>query len=532
MRHIFTALVTICLVASGSLLTSAHGRVAAQADTLPTLRFDGLVGTNGIHTLDPALVISFGNARVVDMIDANLVKVAPDGTVIPDLATWSVSSDRLTYTFTLRANTRFSDGTAVTAQDVVYSLLRALSPQVRSPAVLTYLGLISGAAAYHAGTAPADGVGIRALDARTVQIRLIRPAGYFLAQLSFPVGAIVRRDVIQQFGNDAFSCVHDVGAGPFMCASYGGQPPTLTLVPNPSYYGNKPQVTVVMPATTSTDQAYAAFLAGNLDVTPVPPEDLPSVQGNRGFYDFSNSTVYFLEPNLHAPPMDNPNCRRAVLHALDTAAIASSLSNPQKALNDLVPEGLPGYLDSPNYAPWIARRDMQLCGFEASTPLTIAFPDARAPTFALIKQMLERVGFPPVVLRPLTTNDWYNFVSHPLPNSVQLALFGWSEDYPDPQDYLQLLQSGFPYNIGHFSDPQYDRLTSLADAASDPHLRALLYMVAQHEALGTGAFMPLWQGRDHELVKPGVHGFVGSAALSGLAPKDNDWSNISLSGSP
>jgi ABC-type oligopeptide transport system substrate-binding subunit len=107
---------------------------------------------------------------------------------------------------------------------------------------------------------------------------------------------------------------------------------------------------------------------------------------------------------------------------------------------------------------------------------------------------------------------------------------GWAQDYPDPQDYCSLmLRSGSLFNVGGWHNTAYDRLVDRADVLLDPKKRAALYIQAQHLALSQGAFISLTNNLGRVLIKPYVHGLVGSEALGGMVPKDWNWSNVSVS---
>jgi oligopeptide transport system substrate-binding protein len=167
------------------------------------------------ETLDPALWVGSQSYQVINLVYGGLLVVNSLDRLTPDLAVGMprVSADRLTYTFTLRPHEAFSDGTPVTAQDVVYSVSRALSKREASPAAMLFLGHIKGAAAWNAGTATSL-AGVRALNPRTVQFTLDSPIGYFL-------GALASYDYVVKQGTPPGAPLTtiqslNIGSGPFM----------------------------------------------------------------------------------------------------------------------------------------------------------------------------------------------------------------------------------------------------------------------------------------------------------------------------
>src|SRR5207245_8855052 len=141
------------------------------------------VGTQDIGPMDPAQGPDANSAVAVGMVYTGLVKFDKDLNVVPDQATWSISSDRKTYTFTLKPGITFSDGTPVTAQTYVYTLTRALLPEVKSGIATFFEGAIVGATDVNAGKTKTL-AGVKALDDATLQITLTHATPYFLEVLT------------------------------------------------------------------------------------------------------------------------------------------------------------------------------------------------------------------------------------------------------------------------------------------------------------------------------------------------------------
>src|SRR6266566_5641926 len=177
-------------------------------------------------TLDPALISSLDDGEIVNKIYAGLVKQVYDDktgrfNIVPDLAAGmpTISKNGLVYTFKIRKDAAFSDGTPVTAQDFVWSLRRVLEPKAASP-VAYYLGAIKGASDYASGKLKSfSDVGIKALDAHTVQFTLAKPVVWFLYALSYTTGLVLKRSVpvgAKLTTNPSLV----VGAGPWMLKNH------------------------------------------------------------------------------------------------------------------------------------------------------------------------------------------------------------------------------------------------------------------------------------------------------------------------
>src|SRR5947208_8627647 len=141
------------------------------------------VGTRDIGVLDPAQGPDSISAIAVGMIYTGLVKFDKDLNVVPDQATWVISPDNKVYTFTLKPGITFSYGTPITAQAYVYTLTRALLPEVKSPIALFFLGPILGSDDVSNGKTKTL-AGVKAIDNNILQITLKQPAAYFLDRKS------------------------------------------------------------------------------------------------------------------------------------------------------------------------------------------------------------------------------------------------------------------------------------------------------------------------------------------------------------
>jgi ABC-type transport system substrate-binding protein len=136
-----------------------------------------------------------------------------------------------------------------------------------------------------------------------------------------------------------------------------------------------------------------------------------------------------------------------------------------------------------------------------------------------------------VKLVGLPQTAWVDTIEKPLVSShTDLAQELWYQDYPDPQDYCTLLlRGGETWNTGGFNDPYYNKLVDQADVTFNKQKRAALYIKAQHYALSVGAWISIGNQVGYAMVKPWVHGLVGNEPFIILMPRNNDWSNVTIS---
>ena len=166
----------------------------------------------GPLTLDPHLVRDVGSAMYVVHIFGGLVTLDRDLQPVPDLAErWDVSDDGRVYTFYLRQDVTFHDGTPVTAQDFKYSLERAADPATRSPTASLYLDDIVGVKEKLAGTAQ-EISGVRVLGDYTLEITIDARKAFFLAKLTYPTAFVLDRENVE---SGALWFLDSNGTGPF-----------------------------------------------------------------------------------------------------------------------------------------------------------------------------------------------------------------------------------------------------------------------------------------------------------------------------
>lgn len=538
----------VAVAAAGALAMSVHSPISAhQSHAVATLRANYLENeAKWTHTMDPAFVSDQTSYDILFMNQANLVKQLPSGTVVPYLAErWTVSKNRKVYTFTLRPNLRFSNGDPVTAQDVAFSVTRSLLKATGSPLGTTYTSHIIGAKDVNDGKTNKL-AGVKVLNPRQIRFTLDKPVAFFLAALTYPTNDVLDPRVINGKKPNSYmttTCKANVGAGPFrvVCRNGStnlssfypsGSTPTITMEPNPYFFGKKPSIRITMPVMATDIVNYRTYKAGGTDMTVIPSADIKKEQKSPGFMHFRTSAVYYLTPDSTNPPFNNEHCRLAVAYALDRDTINNKvLHGIQSSIYDVVPKGMLGYYsgkDNPHYNPSKARSELAQCTGGIHT--TFEYPTGSSDNdnqAAAMYAMFSAVGID-LKQKGIPLNDWYNLVGSPLAGShVNIAYNGWIEDYNDPQDYVTLLnRAGEGYDIGGYDNAAFNKLVDQADVTADPNKRAQLYVKAQHMLLAGGNWITIGQQIQYVLIRSNVHGFVGS--FQGPWPRNSDWSNVTI----
>ncbi|MGI8968022.1 MAG: peptide ABC transporter substrate-binding protein [Chloroflexota bacterium] len=537
---------------NGSSKPTAPPATKGSANVLNSYQNAG--DADWVKTLDPALVTDSVSIYDINMVNANLVKTDyPSLQPKADLASsWTASPDHKTYTFHLRMNAKFSNGDPVTAQDAAWSITRSLLPATKSPVATTYLGQIVGALDV-ANKKATTVSGVKALDAHTLQIKLLQPVAYFLGALSYPTADVLDKKAMQGKAPGAYltnTCSGNVGAGPFkfVCVNSGsgrnsfyqsGHSATMKFAPNPYYYGAKPKVTVNAPMIADTETNWRLYQAGGVVDTGVPTADLASAKGQPGFTETPLLSTDYITPNQKTTPFNNINCRLAVAYAIDRVNITTKLLQGTEAPSfDVLPKGLPNggqgfFADHngvPYYDPTKAKQYLNNCPGKLQN-VNLTFQQTSQDIvheYDAVRANLQAIGAN-ITLQPKTFNAWLTIVGQTM-QATHTAITEnlWIDDYPDSQDWLEnLLVTGANYDIGGFSNAQYDALVKQSNTTFDNAKRASLNVQAQKIALNNGAWIMIGYQVQPYIINPKVHGLIPTP--SQIQPLHNDWSLVTVS---
>jgi len=520
-------------------------------------------GVADIATFDPALAGDLNSAQAIYMVFTGMVSLNDQLQIQGQLASsWSTSSDGLTWTFHLRPNLHFSDGSQLTSADVIYSINRSVEPATASPVGPYYLALLKDINLLTSGKIKTlIGDSLLAPDPSTVVIKISKPASYFLDALTYPTSYVVEQSLITTYGkNWTDHLTTGGGDGPFKVAAYT-HGKEIDFVPNPYYYGPKPQLQkVIFPFYKQVDTTYRSYQVNQVDIAPVPTADLAAAKAlpNGQFHQVPQLSVFYYAMNYLVKPFDNIDIRQAFELAINKNLIANNVYKGSViATNHIVPKGMPGYdpnLTGPDgvtgtsgdvtKAKALLAAGLQQEGWTSVTQMpsiTMVYPSGSVDTdneMAVVTQMWQNNLGISVKLAPTDFNKMLNEISAAInnPKGLQMWQIGWIADYPDPQDWTTLqfcngcAQNSMNYGQNHTSDAaaQQQVQTALvaADAMPAGSARFAAYNNAEQQLVNDVAWLPTYQSTATDVLKPYVQGFVFNS--DGLAPP-NDWGSIYIS---
>lgn len=486
-------------------------------------------------TLDPGRVQDVDTSGLLQDVYEGLVSYNEQNELVGQLAeSWEVSPDGKTYTFTLRSNAKFHNGDPVTAADVVWTLNRNASKAVNSPTAEAYLGDIEGFAAVYEGKAEAMS-GVKALDDRRVEIRIVAPRAYFLGKLAYPVAHVLRSTAVKNV--EIKSPEESVGTGPFRLAAYTPDQ-EVELAAFEDYYLGAPKVKQLRrPVIKDPSTRLSKFRNGELDTLNLERQDIPAAEADPKTKPMlriiPRPAIFYIGLNQEQyAPFKDRRVRRAFAMAFDRKSFAEETMRLPFAAG-LLPPGIPGYradLAAIPFDPKAARALLAEAGYGPNRPLPpVTFqyrgdrPDSQLLASAAATAFQRNLDLT-VETRGM---EWRSFLE--ARNDGAMALYGlsWYADYLDPQNFLSLLLAGnAPQNFDGYRNPQVDGILAEADAKTDPETRWPLYQRAEDLLLEDVARIPVYFGADPLLVQPRVQGLQTN--LFGVMP----YRNVTLSAAP
>ena len=491
---------------------------ACDCELIKTTRVSGdvlnLYGDDP-YTLDPALAGDSTSINYILQIFSGLVTFDNDLEVIADVAeSWEVSHDNLIYTFYLRDDVYFHNGDKVKAEDFKYSWERACNLLTESQTASLYLGDILGVDDVLSGYTDTIS-GVVVTDEYTLQVTLEKPVNYFLEKLSYPVSFVVDE---KNVSGDQYWWINPNGTGPFKLWDWK-EGSELVLQGNDSYYGNKAKLDYVVYNILSGIE-FDMYETGEIDVCSVGYNNIYRVTDTDGefysqLYSSPELSLMYICFNCNQPPFDDVNIRRAFAGSIDKTKLVSLVFNDTVIKADgIIPVGMPGYNENLSALPFDIQQSFDFIadssyGDISNLPeilVTNGGYGARISTIleAVINEWRINLGIE-IAVRQLDPNQ---FLYDILTEKNSMFFWGWSADYPHPQNFLEILFStGSVGNYGEYSNTEVDTLLELAAVEGNEEISTELYRQAEQILVNDAACIPLYFDRNYILVKPYVGGY-------------------------
>lgn len=473
-------------------------------------------------TLDPSYFVYSSDFYIGRDLFETLVRQLPDGSTGPAAATsWSVSADGKVYTFKLNPQATWSDGKPVTAADFVYSWTRLADPQTAAGygSYLAQLNVVNADKIFK-GQAPADTLGVKALDELTFEVSLTKPTPWFLDATMLQVLAPLRADVINQYGKDWVKPEHFVTNGPYKLTEYAGRSHIKAQLRKDYYDANNIVIqTVYTDVTESTNpnRNYFAYLTGEINTTNIPQQFRKIARQKRPeeIYSFSQNTVSYIQINNQK--ITDKDVRKAITLLWDTKFLLEKVLPVGKDTGLLVPLGTadaqlvqePQWHQEP-----IAERASQAQqiltakGYSSSKPLVLKLLTVGKPSPIQIAY-LERFNKHGAGLAKLEfdiVGDTKSSIEQVNAGNYDLAAGGWSQDFNHIANSLTTFTCNDPNNRLYYCNQEFDQLVEQAGSEQDSHKRQEMYAQAVSVLAADFPAIPFYQAESIQLISPRLQG--------------------------
>lgn len=517
--------ITQAVLALGLLCTTATVFAAQVPPGTVLAEKQELVRNNGSEpaSLDPHKVESDVEFNIISDLFEGLVSVSPAGEIQPRLAEKWENKENTVWTFHLRPGITWSDGTAITAQDIVWSWQRLVSPLTASP-YSSYPGNmhIVNAKEIAEGKKAPETLGVKAVDDATLEVTLTQPNAAFLAMLAHPSLVPIDKVLVNRFGEQWTKPEHIVTSGPYKLSAWVVNE-RIVAERNLRYWDN--QHTVINKVTWLPIHSEAAdvnrYKAGEIDIVyTVPINQFAQLKKTMG--DQLNVSpqlaTYYYEFNTTRPPFNDPRIRLALNMALDKDIIAEKvLGQGQRPAWLISQPDIGGVkLQNPEYASWPrekriaeAKKLLSEAGYSDSHPLVFNLlyntsESHQRVAIAASSMWKKNLG----VEAKLQNQEWKTMLDTMHTHNFDAVRYAWIADYDDAATFLNNFRTGDSENTSQYSNPAYDEALKNAAKASDGVTRGKYYQQAEDLLAKDVPAVPVYHYVRTHLVKPWVGGFT------------------------
>ena len=518
----YRACLLACLVTGLALVVGCGGKpppATAGGPDQDASREQHFIFNNGAEPeyLDPGKASGHSGIRLINQLFEGLVSLDPRTLEpIPGVAaSWDVSDDNLIYTFHLRPDASWSDGSPLTAEDFRRSWLRVLDPATGAK-YADQLYLIAGAEDRHAAGGRVEDVAIAAVDDATLRVTLRAPAPYFLELCAFTTYMPVPAAPVAEHGDAWTQPGRIVSNGPFVLAEWLERE-RIVLVPNEHWHGRDQvrltRVTALPHA--NHESVYQQYLADAVHwMDTISAAKLEEARRHPDFYTAPFLATYYYRFNCSEPPFDDVRVRRAFSQAIDRAYLCAEVTKLGEIPTTSYTPAMPGYQPppGPGYDPVAAQEQLDAWRSDGNDlgPIAILFNDSEAHrkiAEAIAQMWRETLG----VQVATRSAEWKSYLKDLDNLNYQVARSGWIGDYTDPYTFLSCFRAGGGNNRTGWGDPAYDAGLEASQQVRDPEARAAKYAELEGRLLEAQPIAPIYTYVNKGLLKPYVRGLHHNA---------------------
>ncbi|MFR1377579.1 peptide ABC transporter substrate-binding protein [Clostridium neonatale] len=480
-----------------------------------------------IASMDPQIATDGISFEVLAAVTEGLYSLSDDGSAVEAIADKvEKSEDGLTYTVTLK-DTKWSNGTPVTAKDFVFAWRRLVDPATASEySFIAGIAGIKNADAIVNGEMTPDQLGITAKDDKTLVIELDTPVPFFESLMAFPSFFPVNEEFYNKCGDKFATTVDTILCnGAFKVASYEPAATTINLEKNTNYWdADKVQLSGIQyQVIKDSQQTMLSYQNGDLDVATLSGEQVEQFQADPEFKNIMSGYLWYIASNKKVAGLDNENLRKAISLSYDKEAIVNNILKDGSIKADfLVPtllatgphgkdfrDGTDTYLstDKAKALEYYDKAKTELG--KDSFEYTMLIDDAEsAQNVAQFIQAEIQTNLPGMKIN-IETLPKKNRLERLRADDFELGLTRWGPDYADPMTYLDMWITGSPNNYGAWSNTEYDSLIQSAkkgELALDSEKRWEALKKAEKMVMDDAVICPVYQQGNAVMIKKNVSG--------------------------
>lgn len=517
---------SISLVACGGAKNTSDNsnsqQISASSEKTLKVQFDVEVAS-----MDPQIAVDGTSFETIAAVTEGLYSVDEAGSPILAAAeSADKSDDGLTYTFKIR-DSKWSNGTKVTANDFVFAWRRLADPKTASEyAFMISIAGIKNADDVLSGTKGVEELGVTAKDDETLVVELSHPVTFFESLLSFPSFYPVNEEFYTQAG-DTFATSPDtiLSNGPYKVSSYEPAATTIELVKNDDYWDADSvkldgiQFQVIKEA----QQTMLAYQNGDLDVATLAGEQVEQFKNDPEFNNVASGFLWYISVNQKVAGLENENLRKALALSYDKEAIVNNILKDGSIVADFaVPELLATGPDGKDFRETTGtylstdkakaleyyNKAKEELGKEAFTYKLMVEDTEAAQNVAQFIQSEIQTTLPGVTIE-LEVMPKKNRVERMQSGDFEVVLTRWGPDYADPMTYLDMWITDSPNNYGFWSNAEYDAVIQSAkdgELALDPEARWTALQNAEKTVMDQAVILPVYQKGNAVMIKSNVSG--------------------------
>lgn len=486
------AFIFVATIVCGSL--SACGSKGNSRNTSDTINVGQAAEPRG---LDPALVEDTESVRVISNIYEGLLQYAKDSLDIkPCLAkSWDISEDGLSYTFYLRDDVKFHDGSEFNAEAVKFNIDRQLPDKKTEdmPYAEAVYGVVKN---------------VEVLDKYTVKINLNSPSTPFLSSLAMSIGAPIASPKALQESNNNLN-EHPVGTGPYKFVRWD-KSQNVVLVKNEDYWGEKAKTTNLVFKIIADHSARAVALTnGEVDIISGVDVNVVDQIKSGGCKIFENEgmNIFYVAFNTTSPTFKDRNIRRAVFQAINVPEMTESLTKGYgTAATSILPKFVDGYdasISPAGYNPESAKTTLTKAGVKDVHFITHTGPGAQEVAEA-VQGYLKKIG----VGCTIDAYDWTTYKDKTRNGNFDMCYYGWTGDNGDPDNFLSLLSnSDYTINVSRYDNPLYKAGIQKGLESPRGEERNRIYTELERIQAEDAVLLPLWHKKSLSAYRPNINNF-------------------------